>query len=273
MLANFPPELVRAGGWTSLRDAFAVQQARYLESLVQVLKCYRPRGYRPQIEATGFEHLQGALSSGRGAVLWIPEFTFHYVVAKMALQRAGFRVSYLSRPSHPFSGTRTGIRFLNPIQARVEERYVQERVMIRKNHEVIAIRSLQRRLRENGVVCIGAGGPSSAVIPAPFLGGRLGVAPGPPRLAHAAGCDILPLLAFRTGPGQFVVAIERPLSLADDRHFAESACTQFAELTEAYAQRYPDQWYGWQRGWSPESGNSDPEETTGTGAGNGPRRT
>ncbi len=252
MLSNFPSALVEAGGWSSPQDAFAVQQGRYLESVVQVLKCYRPGGYRPQIETVGLEHLRKALTTGRGAILWSPEFTFQSAVAKMALHGEGFPVTFLIRPSHPFSGTRAGIRFLNPIQGRIEERYVRERVIITRNHELTAIRSLQRRLRENGVVWIGAGGPASTVVPTPFLGGYLGVAAGPPRLARVAGCDLLPLLVLRTSPGRFEVRIERPLSLAgkDGPRVAESACRQFSELTEAYVRRYPDQWYGWQRGWT-----------------------
>jgi lauroyl/myristoyl acyltransferase len=259
MIGNFPRALVAAGGWASPREAFAAQQACYLESLLQVLKCYRPGGYQPQIETVGFERLGTALDSGRGAVLWFPEFVFHYLAAKMALHEAGVRASFLVRPSHPFSGTRAGIRFLNPIQGRIEARYVRERVTIRKDHELMAMRLLQRRLRENGVVCIGAGGPASTVIPTSFLGGCLGVSAGPPRLAQAAGCDILPLLTFRIGPGRFEVRVERPLSLdgSDERRAAESACRQFAELTEVHALRYPDQWCGWQRGWTPGSGVND----------------
>ncbi len=43
----------------------------------------------------------------------------------MAFHRAGLAVSHLSRASHGFSGSRLGVRVLNPIHTKVEDRYLR----------------------------------------------------------------------------------------------------------------------------------------------------
>ncbi len=145
------------------------------------------------------------------------------------------------------------MRLLNPVQNHVEDRYIAERVTMEPGRETTVLRTLQRRLRENCVVSIGAGGPATTVVQVPFLEGYLGLASGPARLALAADCPLLPVFTLESGPGHYELRIEQPLPLVKERgeDAALSALQQFAKRTEEYVARYSDQWFGWKRAWSP----------------------
>ena len=74
----------------------------------------------------GREHLDEALGRGKGCVLWVAHFVFAPNIAKLALHDAGYKVSHLSRLDHGFSSTRFGIKWLNPVRSRFEDRLLAE---------------------------------------------------------------------------------------------------------------------------------------------------
>ena len=103
---------------------------RYVARM-QGFREYRPGGWRPEIQVVGAEYIEAALAQGHGVLLWVAGFAYRDLVTKKALHEAGYRVSHLSRSGHNISSTRFGIRALNPIWTRIEDRFLAERVLIR----------------------------------------------------------------------------------------------------------------------------------------------
>jgi lauroyl/myristoyl acyltransferase len=226
----------------------------------QYLRCHRPRGWRPDVRLEGREHLDRALAAGHGAIVWVVPFVFALLVTKMALHAAGYGLVHLSRAEHGGSPTRFGVRVLNPVRVRAENRYLAERVVIGEGCPLgEAMRTLARRLAANRVVSITVGAQGAKTRAAPFLGGELRVATGAPSLALRTGAPLLPVFTVREGPGRFLTAIEPPLRA--DPGLGRERATQdlVADLvarTEGRARRWPDQfhWYDDVTGWRPQAG-------------------
>jgi lauroyl/myristoyl acyltransferase len=234
-----------AGDRPLAADAAEVAQesiAGHVEEFMQILREYRPLGWRPAIALEGRKHVAAALESGRGAILWVSHFSFASLAAKKAFHEAGLEVSHLSHPSHGFSRSRFGMRFLNPIRAGVEERYVRERVMLSLDGPTAAIRGLHRRLRRNGVVSIQR--PSIV----PFLDGTIKLASGAADLAYATRAALLPVFAVRDADGHYRVVIGAPLEVRHElprQDASDLALREYARRLAPYVLDHPGQWRGW----------------------------
>ena len=75
-----------------------------------------------EIKIVGAAHVSAALERGHGIVFLGGTFSFNHLVTKMAFHRLGLPVSHFSRPTHGFSDTIFGIRYLNAICRLVEDR-------------------------------------------------------------------------------------------------------------------------------------------------------
>ena len=241
---------------TPIPDVEARCRAGQYEEQLQILREYLPGGWRPVIRLTGREHIEAALARGHGAVLWISEFVFCSLVAKIALHQAGFSVSHLSRPDHGPSPTRFGMRFLNPIVRHIENRYLGGRVMIGPEGARRAMKELGQRLRFNGIVSISAMVDAQArtqarkSIQVPFLHGSISLSTGPANFALKAGAPLLPVFVIRTAAGEFEVDIGRPFDVErqpDGKSPHVAALQRYAETLEAYVLRFPHLWPNWGR--------------------------
>ena len=212
-------------------------------SLIELLREYAPGGWRPAITLCGGRHLDAALARENGAVLWVGHFVHANLVAKMALHRAGYRVSHLSHPRHGFSGSRFGMRWLNRVHGAAEDRYLGERVLLDDGRPAAAMGELLRRLRNNGVVSISVRGSAKAPRATPFLDGALSIAGGAPRLALATGAALLPVFPVRTADGRFTVFVEPALDAVGGP--PDRVLGRYAALLECYVLAYPAQWLGW----------------------------
>ncbi|MFQ5953574.1 MAG: hypothetical protein ACE5JZ_00750, partial [Kiloniellales bacterium] len=179
----------------ALSPAAVVQEsiAGHAEEYLQVLREYRPFGWRPIMYLEGRAHVDAALERGYGAILWMGYFSFAGLVAKKALHRDGIPVSHLSHPTHGFSRSRLGIRYINRIRGRIEERYLGDRVMLSLDGAAAAMRALHRRLRDNQVVSITVRERALHPATTPFLDGTIRVATGAADLAHATKAALLPV--------------------------------------------------------------------------------
>ena len=222
--------------------------AGFYEEYMQVLRTYRPGGWQPQLRVQGAEHLAAAQAAGKGAILWVADSAFSPLVVKMALSTAGFRATNLSRPQHGFSRTRFGMRFLNPIQRRAEDRFLGGRVVIEDDRNDLAMRSMLACLRRNEIVAITVGNQARRVERVPMFGGVLEVATGPAHLCHRTGAPLLPGFLWPLGPDSFELRIGAPLmvatALAGPRRYTASA-TEYASLLEDYIRAQPMLWRGW----------------------------
>jgi lauroyl/myristoyl acyltransferase len=212
----------------------------------QVLKCYRPDGWEPAVRIAGFEHVKAALAAGLGAVLWVSHAFHGHLGAKIGFRRAGLDVVHLSTPAHGFSATRFGVRYLNRMQTRIEDRYIAERVLLPLHGRNTALHTLVKRLKANKVVTITAQRGTGRTVKARFLDEALPLAPGAPTLAQMTGAKLLPVFAFRAPDGIIDVIVEPEIVLQGARDEAIAAAVQaYAVRSEPYVLEYPGQWLSW----------------------------
>ena len=223
-------------------------QAGIYQEILHTLREHRPGGWRPQIDVQGCENIDLALSKGRGAILWTSSWIFDELVVKKGLHQAGVHFIDLRSFPHPFSGTLYGKKILNPIQTRVEDRYLKDCVTILPDEEVAAVLKLRSLLRRNEVVAIAAVGYGNKPVHVPFLDGVLKLSRGAPILAGLSKAPLLPIFTLPTSSGGFEVTIEQPLTAqASDnpQRDAEILAGQYAALLETYVCRSATTWPGW----------------------------
>lgn len=227
---------------TILRD----MGAEGIFTFFQVLKCYRFDGWLPAVRINGLEHVHAALAAERGAVLWVSHAFHGHLGAKIGFHRAGLRVVHLSTPAHGFSATKFGVRYLNRMQTRIEDRFIAERVMLPLSGQNAALQTLVKRLKANKVVSITGQRGTGRTVDARFLDGVLPLAPGAPTLAQMTDAKLLPVFAFRAPDGAIDVTIEPEIMLEGGREAAVARAVQeFATRSEPYALRCPGQWLSW----------------------------
>jgi lauroyl/myristoyl acyltransferase len=225
--------------------------AEGIYTFFQVLKAYRPDGWVPPVRLAGFERVKAALQHGKGAVLWVAHGFHGHLGAKVGFHRAGLPVVHLSTPAHGFSATRFGVRHLNRMQTRIEDRYLAERVMLPVDGRDVrgqstALQLLIKRLRANGVVSITGQRGTGRTVSAPFLDGTLTLAPGAPTLAHATGAALFPVFAFRVEDASIEVTVEPPIAMNGTRDEAVAEAVRiFAAVSEPHVLRHPAQWLSW----------------------------
>ncbi len=218
---------------------------RYVARM-QGFREYRPGGWRSEIQVVGAENIEAALAQGHGVLLWIAEFAYNNLVTKKGLHEVGYRISHLSRPAHGMSRTRFGIRVLNPVWTRIEDRYLAERVVIRDDDTGSALTILHQRLKENRIVSITVGAQAKRTVRVDFLSTELRLATGPLHLARTANAVLLPVFTIKRETGALAVNVESPLIggvSGDDREEPyESVIQRYARRLERYVLQYPDQW-------------------------------
>ena len=234
----------------SLSDiaAITIRRRAYLRELrFEILGLNGPwRSWRPPIRLIGAAHLQQAIEAGRGAILWVTETSFSTLIAKMALHAAGYRACQLSRPQHGFSTTPFGMRFLNPIWTRIEDRFIAERILIKGETGAEALAVLRERLGANHIVIITVVPQAHKLVEVPFLHSRLPLPTGPIRLAKTTGAALLPVFTLARDDGGFDVTIHHPLYPVAAEVDDASIATGYAKLLQTFALHHPAQWNGWQ---------------------------
>jgi hypothetical protein len=227
-----------------VRLADACSAARTIRQL-QFLRCHRPDGWNPSTRLHGREHADTALSYGRGAILWVTPTAYASLLTKLTLHRAGLPLCHLSRWYHGASRSRWGVRLLNPLQRRAEDRFLAERVIIGARQSPLpATRRLRRRLHENRLVSISVGRESTGAVSLPFLFGSIALAAGPIKLAAATGAPLLPTVTFRDPAGVFTTTIEPPLTVPSDAHGSPAVpLRDLARRLEHQALLHPAQFF------------------------------
>jgi hypothetical protein len=216
------------------------------EARIQILGLNRPwRAWRPELRLTGLDFLHEALAHGNGAILWVTESSYSTLMVKMALDRAGYRACQLSRPTHGFSTSRFGVRFLNRFWVRVENRFIAERLLIMENNTTAALATLRTRLAANAVVIITVASEARRLVEVPFLHHRIRLPTGPILLAKTTGAVLLPAFASALAAGRFEVSIESPLPSVGEQEPVENVAVALAKRIEQFVTAHPEQWTGW----------------------------
>ncbi len=216
------------------------------EARLQILGSLGPwRSWHPDIRLCGEANLRKAFDNGRGAIVWVTDSLYSTLIFKMALHQAGYDGCQLSRPQHGFSNTPFGIRFLNPLWCRVENRFIAERVFIEDDNAAPALAILRARLAANRLVIITVAATAHRFVEVPFFGHQIRLPTGPIRLAQETGAALLPGFAFALDNGGFEVTINAALTLPDEQNTFASVAAHYAKCLEPFVIKYPEQWTGW----------------------------
>jgi hypothetical protein len=230
-------------------DVVAQLEKNRVISYLQYLREYRPGGWRMRSRIEGDEAVRKAQADGKGVILWIAHFVFNGLPLKRSLREAGYRVSHLSRPEHGFSSTRFGVKFLNPIRSHVEERYLEERILIKRGSEQVALRKAHKLLQQGKIVSITAGHwEGREVASMPVGSTSLPVSTGAPGLAFVTGSLLLPVFIALQDDGVFKVVIGNKIDVGqcEDRVSAvKRGVEEMSRQLLPHILETPGQWRGW----------------------------
>lgn len=234
----------------AISSATAVQRglvAGKFEEYFFTLREYAPWGWHPKIRVTGIEHLHEVLASKTGAILYVHPSVYSSLIWKKGLAAVGVRVTHLSRSTHGLSPTEFGVRFLNPIVTRIEDRYIAERLTLDDGSATRGLRPLIKALREKKIVSITANAEGRTV-QLPFLGGTIRLARGAAGLSLSSGAPILPVMVSREGFARYHLQI-LPRLQSDARDGGECSETEllkdYVRRLHEFAHLHPDQCTEW----------------------------
>jgi predicted LPLAT superfamily acyltransferase len=243
-----PEEIVSLLGGDR-RRALVKLRSQYFEDCMLTLRMWAPWRARVEVEMEGRDEIDKALQQGRGAIIWVAPTAFGSLISKLALQRTGFAVTHLSRASHRFSESRAGMRFLNPVQTRIEDRYLAERLTVNDENSTSTLLALKRRLASKSLVTVAASGASGTVVDLPFMGASFALPAGALRLGAISGAPVLPLIVVHEGGLRFRAVVERPLPI-DNQNDSEARYRAAAQVWVAHLEmelrKRPEVWGGWQ---------------------------
>ena len=207
------------------------------------------------IQVDGLEHLRGALSDGRGAILWESHFGKRSL-AKRALHQMGFRLCQVHHERHlgglfPGHGPMTWLRFyaVKRFFERWEKQFLKDTIYLPRSGSLAFTRTLLRRLQENVVLCSAADGHyGQRPVLMQFLGQVEPFQTGMLSLAKLSGSPVLPMFCFRHSDGAMRLVIEGPIQTeadSDRERGLREALARYVHLLESYIREYPEQYRNW----------------------------
>jgi lauroyl/myristoyl acyltransferase len=238
-------------------EVIAEEYAEHIESIREIL----PGRWRCRLTLRGSESIDRALLRGRGVVLWIGAFAHASLATKKALWNAGYAQNHLSAMGHPYSPSWFGVRILNPLRVRAENRYLAKRVIVAYGQAQPALEVLKQALQANGVVtvkAIGAGRKTAAVA---LFGGTIHLATGAVRLACEARAALIPVFAVRDQNGGYAIHCGPDLASEAEEAGGDAVqhiVTRYVALLETFIRAHPGEWQGWfSRSWRPDPSGND----------------
>jgi KDO2-lipid IV(A) lauroyltransferase len=221
------------------------------------------------IRVDGLEHLRGALSDGRGAIMWESHFGKRSL-AKRALHQMGFPLCQVHHERHlgglfPGHGPMTWLRLhvVKRFFDRWEKQFLKDTIYLPRSGSLAFTRTLLRQLQENVVLCTAADGHyGQRPMLVQFLGQVDPFQTGMLSLAKLSGSPILPMFCFRHPDGAMRLIIEAPIQMAagsDRERDLREALTRYVRLLESYIRQYPGQYRNWHfvGQWARRSSNTE----------------
>lgn len=217
------------------------------ESAVGRVRGMHPRGWNPQIEVEGREHVDAALEAGHGAILWRMDMgdTLHL---QRAAWQSGWPLVQLSSAGHGVSYSRLGFYVGAPLYARPENAYLAERVQVPDDWSYRYLPRLVKELAANRVVAILGEVIARQSIVVPLFEGGRAVATGAPAIAHRTGAALIPAATFREGRWKYRVRLGPPIEVDRSlprRAATEQATLKFGEMLEDAVAESPGDYNGW----------------------------
>ncbi|MEE2750163.1 MAG: lysophospholipid acyltransferase family protein [Myxococcota bacterium] len=196
-------------------------------------------------EVVGFEHLDQALSLGKGAIVLIGHYGANQMIMP-ALGHNGYAMSQLSAPptvwAEILKDTRTTAAYERVLQRRWE---LEQRLPVRHINVFRFMRPALECLHRNEVLGLafdGGGGRSWTGVS--LLGRAANVSIQPAQLARKTGAAILPTRVWRSpGMTRHVIEIDSPLSCAEEGPDAIAMDMQaYADRFSAWVRERPEQY-------------------------------
>lgn len=194
----------------------------------------QPDEVRAMTRLEGREHVDAALSHGRGAILALP----HMGSWDFAGSLAGIWGYHIAAVTETFPGS------LN--EAVVETRSAHGLKVIPVNRA--AVRTINQVLDENGLVALPCDLPRGPGAEVRFFGRRAIVPSGPAAIACKRGTPIVPLYSRREGQLNYRVHVDPPIQPpSSDRCRGKEAAAELMQQVidrfESFIREHPDQWY------------------------------
>lgn len=240
-------------GPTHSAPAITETTRRYVSNAIRralddfMLADERARSHVRPSEVQGIEHLEHALSSGKGAVL----ISGHFYANRLGKH-------FLAVMGYPILSVRNGQppdRWMGRLGAKLlQKRYIEFLHGIIRDEVFIqdpeCSLKILRRLRSGGLVNvhIDAAGASNW-IPVPFFGHPRRFATGLLEIVRLSGCAVVPMLCLGTSSRSTVI-FEEPLRLEPARTREEFVATNIRTLAstlERQIREHPSEWEQWVR--------------------------
>lgn len=197
----------------------------------------RPQLVRGWVQISGKQHLEAALSQGRGAILVSAHFgNFPLLLAKLSLE--GYKAGAIMRPMRD---QRTEKFFL-----RKRHKFGVKTIYSQPRHT--CVENTIRALRGNELILIPIDqnfGTSGVFVD--FFGRKAATATGPVVLALRTKAMILPCFMVRQEDDTHKIIFEPPIDLEKTEDRKEIVLNTIQKLTyiiESYIRKYPAEW-GW----------------------------
>lgn len=176
----------------------------------------------------GREHLDAALSIGRGVIMAVP----HMGSWDMAGSYAGALGYPITAVAERFPGS------LNDAVVRTRQRFGLDVITLGRS----AVRAITKALEANSIVALLCDLEQGPGVTVRFFGRRSIVPGGPAAIALKTGAPLMPAYQYATIPGHHHVHLDPPLAFASG-DTKESLMQRVVSRFEDFIKERPEQWY------------------------------
>jgi phosphatidylinositol dimannoside acyltransferase len=176
----------------------------------------------------GRDHLDAALSRGRGAIMAVP----HMGSWDMAGSYAGALGYRITAVAERFPGS------LNDAVVRTRQRFGLDVATLGRS----AVRAITRALEANSIVALLCDLEQGPGVTVSFFGRRSVVPGGPAAIALKTGAALMPAYQYATAPGRHHVHLDPPLTWAAGET-KEGLMQRVVSRFEDFIKERPEQWY------------------------------
>jgi lauroyl/myristoyl acyltransferase len=248
LLLGVPSDSERA------REIIRRYRTRNTEENLGASRILSHRSWKIKIDLVGKDHLESALATGSGAILWGTSFCGN-LIAKIGCHQNGIPLVHLSGWRHmmPQPPTLMGRRIVAPLRVYPEVRFVSERIIMPASGSLHYMRKLKQRLTENKCVWIyGENAPGRKPVSASLFGREYLLPTGAPSLAYSTGASLITVHVEKIGPAKYRMLFEKPYprdqGIKKDV-WVSNAVENFASQLEDQIRRHPSDWGGWESEW------------------------
>jgi phosphatidylinositol dimannoside acyltransferase len=176
----------------------------------------------------GRDHLDEALSRGRGAIMAVP----HMGSWDMAGSYAGAVGYKIAAVADRFPGS------LNDAVVKTRQRFGLNVITMGRS----AVRAIIDALASNSIVALLCDLEQGPGVPVRFFGRKAIVPGGPAAIALKTGAALMPACQYATSPGRYHIHLDPPLALSG-AETKEAVMQRVIDRFGEFIKERPDQWY------------------------------